>query len=94
MKILHIGKYFSPFKGGIENMMLALIQQQVSLGLSVSALVHHHEPARKFSVSKEFGASIYRIPILGKLLFVPLAITGLFKYDQRQNDENQPNYYV
>jgi len=78
ISILHIGKYFAPFKGGIENMMLALIKQQVAAGLSVSVLAHHHDPSKPYSESQEIGATIHRIPILGTLLFVPLAISGFW----------------
>ena len=63
MNILHIGKYFAPFKGGIENMMLALIKAQTSAGLDVSVLVHHHKTGLAFSEAKKFGANIYRLPI-------------------------------
>lgn len=59
-------------------MMLALIKQQVVAGLSVSVLAHHHDPSNPYSESQEFGATIYRIPILGTLLFVPLAISGFW----------------
>ena len=76
MHILHIGKYFTPFKGGIENMMLSLIKEQVRNGLKVSVLVHHHNTGIDYSETIEGGAKIYRIPIWGKLLFVPLALSA------------------
>lgn len=59
-------------------MMLALIKQQVAAGLSVSVLAHHHDPSKPYSKSQEFGAIIHRIPILGTLLFVPVAISGFW----------------
>ena len=38
MHILHIGKYYPPFHGGIENFMSDLINEQVSKGHQVQAI--------------------------------------------------------
>lgn len=57
-------------------MMLALMQAQVKQGLSVSALVHHHQTGKPFLSSTEGGANIYRVPIIAKLLFVPIALSA------------------
>ncbi|MBJ2130634.1 glycosyltransferase [Alteromonas sp. IB21] len=78
MKILHIGKYFAPFKGGIENMMLALIKAQTKAGLDISVLVHHHKEGLPYGETKEFGANIYKLPIVAKLLFVPVALSAFW----------------
>ena len=75
-KILHIGKYFSPFAGGIENFLADLISVQNTH--QVSALVHDHH----FSTSRTFapiiaetwqGQSIYRVPSYGRMLYAPIA---------------------
>lgn len=78
MDVLHIGKYFVPFKGGIENMMLALIKAQINAGLKVSVLVHHHQTGIPYSEHCEFGAKIHRLPIWARLLFVPLTTTAFW----------------
>lgn len=56
--------------------MLALMQAQIKQGLSISALVHHHKTGRPFLNSKEGGANIYRVPIIAKLFFVPIALSA------------------
>lgn len=78
MHVMHIGKYFTPFKGGVENMMLALIKAQINAGLSVSAFVHQHKRGMPFTIEERYGARIYRTPIVGKLLFVPIALLAIF----------------
>ena len=57
-------------------MMLALIKAQVSAGLDISVLVHHHKTGLAYSETKELGANIYRLPIVAKLLFVPIALSA------------------
>lgn len=42
----------------------------------VMAMVHHHQPGLPFSQSEEEGIQILRLPILTKLVFVPLALTA------------------
>ncbi|GGW82271.1 glycosyltransferase [Alteromonas halophila] len=78
MNVLHIGKYFSPFKGGIENMMLALMRAQQQSGLNVSAAVHQHEASTGYAEQEVAQCRIYRIPIQMVLLFVPVALTAYF----------------
>ena len=42
MKVLHIGKYFAPFKGGVESYLRDLMTGQQRAGLTCAALVHNH----------------------------------------------------
>lgn len=75
---MHVGKYFHPFKGGIENMLRELIDAQKRSGISVSAVVHHHQARQSFNIENSHSATLYRLPIMGQLLYVPLAITALY----------------
>ncbi len=43
-RILHLGKFFPPFAGGIENFLADLMPAQAELGDTVAALVHDHQP--------------------------------------------------
>jgi len=47
MKILHIGKYFSPFKGGVESYMRDAMAALARAGVECAALVHQHDPTIK-----------------------------------------------
>lgn len=71
-------------------MMLALIKAQISAGLDISILVHHHKTGLAYSETKEFGANIYRLPIVAKLLFVPIALSALWHL-KRILQQTQPD---
>lgn len=73
MKILHIGKYYPPFKGGIENFMSELIEQQVSEGHKVTALVHQHEIHAPTTVAEKNGFTLIRARIAGILAYAPIS---------------------
>ncbi|WP_448552187.1 glycosyltransferase [Thalassotalea montiporae] len=73
MRILHVGKYFAPFKGGIENVMMDLMDEQVRQGHNVSCVVHQHKVGSKYECSNDYGYNSYKVPILGILAFTPIA---------------------
>ena len=41
MRVLHVGKFYPPFAGGMEYFLADLVRAQQALGLEVAALVHH-----------------------------------------------------
>jgi len=43
LRILHIGKYYAPFKGGVETYLGDSLKALTAAGDTVSALVHDHE---------------------------------------------------
>ncbi len=43
MRVLHIGKYFAPFRGGVETYLLDVLRALASRGHDCAALVHDHE---------------------------------------------------
>jgi rhamnosyl/mannosyltransferase len=45
VKILHIGKFFSPFRGGVENYMRDAMVALRRHGVACVAVVHRHEPS-------------------------------------------------
>ncbi len=87
MKILHIGKYFPPFFGGIENFMFEFLTQQAESTHNVTAFVHHHEPGKKVLIEKQSKIKIIRVPVNGVAAYAP--ISPLFGY--YLNQELQKN---
>jgi glycosyltransferase involved in cell wall biosynthesis len=78
MNILHIGKYYPPFMGGIENFMQLLLAEQVKQGCSVKAIVHQHNLpspiyASKIQSDEIDDVEIIRVTTYGRLLFAPIS---------------------
>ncbi len=75
MRVLHIGKFYPPFAGGMEYFLADLVRAEQALGLEVAALVHDEGPGWRGSVpaAADSPPRIYRAPCLGRLLYVPLS---------------------
>jgi glycosyltransferase involved in cell wall biosynthesis len=76
MKVLHIGKFYSPFSGGIETFMADLLPELTKLDVQQLALVHDHQkPLTLFPEIKPDSQfpSIYRAPCYGRLLYAPIS---------------------
>ena len=69
MRILHIGKYFSPQKGGIERFLEDLLLAQRAAGQAAFALVH----ARPADVKEVDRPWVRRVPVWREFAFAPLA---------------------
>ena len=75
VRILHIGKFYPPFAGGMENFLADLLPALQQQGVATAALVHD-APSRlqPHSPFKDEGeVCIYRAPCHGRLLYAPIS---------------------
>ncbi|MFN2287771.1 MAG: glycosyltransferase [Chromatocurvus sp.] len=52
LRVLHIGKYFPPFRGGMETYLRDLMHAMTRTQVTSDALVHDHEPHLRARVSR------------------------------------------
>lgn len=90
MRILHIGKYYPPFAGGMENFLLDLMGASHRRGMEVAALVHRHESPGRHQPAPAIRWPVYRAPILGRIFHAPLSPSFPFMLD-RALREFQPD---
>lgn len=67
MRVLHVGKFYPPFRGGMEVFLSDLLQEQRRQGIDAHALVHGNpEPADP--------PWIRRVPVQFKIVYAPIAL--------------------
>ena len=71
MRVLHIGKFYPPFAGGMENFLGDLLPSLKRLGVDVCALVHNHRDSGRKAKTTDFP--VYRVPCYGNLLYAPVS---------------------
>ena len=85
LNILHIGKYYPPYHGGIENFLRDLAEAQVERGHRVTVLCHHHERVFKTTREVRNRVDVIRARNLGEVAYAPLSpgFTGEVRRLQR-----------
>ena len=73
MRVLHVGKFFHPYRGGIENFLLDLALELKRSGIVSSILAHHERPLRRTQNEILDGLEILRTLSLGQILYAPIA---------------------
>lgn len=91
IRVLHIGKYYPPFAGGMEHFLADLLPALSSRGIVTAALVHDEQSHRKGQrPTPTDSPAIYRAPCHGQLLYAPVSPTFPL-WLQRAIREFQPN---
>ena len=89
MKVLHVGKFYPPFNGGMETYLADLSEQQAKTH-TVTTLVHNHNFNILSSATKQEsinGVNIIRQKSLRPILFTPIML-GLNKQVNKLIDQN------
>ena len=73
MKILHVGKYYPPFAGGLENFVSDLISTHQAGGIRSEILVHQHPSSQHISLEENVQLGIERVPTYGTILYAPVS---------------------
>lgn len=77
MKILHLGKYYPPFHGGMESYLKDLAEAQVRQGHEVIVMVHNHQWGwlkSKTEYSEMNGVKVIRLACSRPVLHTPLML--------------------
>ena len=77
LKILHIAKYYEPFKGGIEKVILELATGTVKAGHEVVVLSSNHSWQYKEEMID--GVKVIRLPRVGVAFSQPLTLSFMWK---------------
>ncbi|MEI4548484.1 glycosyltransferase [Pseudoalteromonas spongiae] len=91
MKVLHIGKYYFPFFGGIEKVTQELVENEVySESVTSCVLVHQHLSSLHTSYETINNVEVRKVAISGVFAYAPIAPTFLYELN-KAIDEFQPD---
>ncbi len=75
MRILHLGKYYAPERGGIESYTQALCEWSAARGDSVAALVHQRPGVWRTTRDAVNGIDVRRVACIAAPVYTPISPT-------------------
>ena len=75
MRILHLGKYYAPERGGIESYTQALCEWTAAQGHAVAALVHQRPGIWRTSRETVTGIDVRRVACIAAPVYTPVSPT-------------------
>jgi glycosyltransferase involved in cell wall biosynthesis len=78
MRILHLGKYYAPERGGIESYTRALCEWTAAHGHALGALVHQRPGIWRTTRESVGGVEVRRVACIGAPVYTPLSPTFPF----------------
>lgn len=91
LQILHIGKYYDPFKGGIESFLQDLLESKTTRERCDSwVLAHHHETQKPTETETINGIIVTRVKLWRRLVFAPIC-PGFFNALKQTLRQRQPD---
>ena len=76
IKALHIGKYYSPFKGGIENFTKDLVESDVvKERCDVRVLAHHFSQGAPSATETISGVHVRKVKLWRQVLYAPICLS-------------------
>lgn len=73
MRVLHVGKYYPPYAGGMENFLGDLLPALERRGVRTGALVHNHRGGWERGEDRPGQPWLLRVPTRGTLLYAPVS---------------------
>lgn len=76
MRVLHLGKYYAPYAGGIENFMLDLVNATHARGIANAVLVHQSAATQAGfddRLTEDQSELLFRVRSYGQLAYAPVS---------------------
>ncbi len=73
MRVVHVGKFFPPFAGGMENFLGDLLPALLKKGVDVTALVHRSSEKTTADGTCFDESRVVRVPCYGSILYAPVS---------------------
>jgi len=73
LRVLHIGKYYPPYPGGMETFLGDLLPALERRGIHTTAVVHEHKYEKPKTGSNRINGKIYSVPCYGRWLYTPVS---------------------